>query len=110
DGNEHVVGHCAVAALNHQVEDVIVGEELVRLVIGDVAEEETEAHEGERGREPHHDHDHDEAEHRQPECWIAHLFKSPPMPRWRAISSISFARSIAILRDSSSTYSLCASC
>ena len=32
------------------------------------------------------------------------------MPRWRAVSSISLARSMAILRDSSSTYSLCASC
>ena len=32
------------------------------------------------------------------------------MPRWRAVSSISCARSMAILRDSSSTYSLCASC
>ena len=32
------------------------------------------------------------------------------MPRWRAASSMSLARSIAICRDSASTYSLWASC
>src|SRR6185312_5659837 len=76
----------------------------------DVAEEHPEPHQREGRREAHHDHDDDEAKHRQSEGGIAHVFMSPPMPRWRATSSISLARSIAILRDSSSTYSLCASC
>src|SRR4029079_12840510 len=76
----------------------------------DVAEKHPEAHEREGGREPHHDHDHDEAQHQEPERGVAHVCRSPPMPRWRAASSMAFARSIATLRDSSSTYSLCASC
>src|SRR6185312_1734665 len=76
----------------------------------DVAEEHPEPHQREGRREAHHDHDDDEAKHRQSKGGIAHVCKSPPMPRWRATSSISLARSIAILRDSSSTYSLFASC
>ena len=77
-----------------------------RVVERDVAEEHSEAHQREGRREPHHDDDHDEAEHQEPEGGIAHVLRSPPMPRWRATSSISLARSMAILRDSSSTYSL----
>src|SRR5215470_12085221 len=83
---------------------------LRRVEEGDEAEEHAEAHQREGRREPHHDHDHDEAEHQKAQCRIAHFCKSPPMPRWRAASSISLALSIAILRDSSSTYSLAASC
>src|SRR5207344_2346284 len=81
-----------------------------RVVERDEAEEHSQAHQSEGRREPHHDYDHDEAEHQEPECWVAHVLRSPPIPRWRATSSICLARSIAILRDSSSTYSLCASC
>src|SRR4051795_9613597 len=81
-----------------------------RIVERDVAEEHPQPHERKRRREAHHDHDHDEAEHQKPECGIAHVLRSPPIPRWRAVSSISWARRIAILRDSSSTYSLWASC
>src|SRR5262245_65979139 len=82
----------------------------MRLIERDVAEEHTEAHQRKCRREPHHDHHHDEAQHRQPECWIAHVFRSPTMPRWRATSSISFARSIAIFRAYSSTYSMLYNC
>src|SRR6478609_11606210 len=82
----------------------------MRHVKRDVAEEHAEAHQRKGRREPHHDHNHDEAEHQKAECGIAHVCRSPPMPRWRATSSIFLAFSIAILRDSSSTYSLCASC
>src|SRR5204863_5434516 len=64
----------------------------------------------ERRRKAHHDHAHDEHQHQESEGGLAHVFNSPPIPRWRALSSISCARSIAILRVSSSTYSLCASC
>src|SRR6266851_5209064 len=81
-----------------------------RVIKRDVAEEHPQAHQRKGGGEAHHDHNHDEREHQQPECGIAHVCKSPPMPRWRAVSSICCAFSIAILRDSSSTYSLCASC
>src|SRR6187401_3150688 len=82
----------------------------MRLVEGDVSEEHAEAHQRKGRRESHHDHDHDETEHQKAECGIAHVCRSPPMPRWRATSSIVLAFSIAILRDSSSTYWLCANC
>ena len=66
-------------------------------VKGEEAEEHAQPHQRERGREAHHDHDHDEAEHHQAECGIAHRCRSPPMPRWRALSSMSCACSIASL-------------
>src|SRR4029078_5885092 len=81
-----------------------------RIIEGDEPEEHAEAHQREGRREPHHDHNHDEGKHQQSEGGIAHVLRPPPMPRWRAISSMSLACSMAILRDSSSTYSLCASC
>src|SRR5207245_5329868 len=87
-----------------------VGPGVRRVIERDVAKKYAKAHQRERCREAHHDHKHDECEHQEPKCRIAHVFRSPPIPRWRALSSISCARSIAILRDSSSTYSLCASC
>ena len=35
------------------------------------------------------------AEHQEAECRIAHVLQVvPPMPRWRAVSSISWARSM----------------
>src|SRR5262249_41775215 len=102
--------HRAVAALDHQVEDAVVPPRMRRVVECDEAEEDSEAHERKCRREAHHDHDDDEGQHQEPECGVAHVLASPPIPRWRAVSSISWARSIAILRDSSSTYSLCASC
>src|SRR5262249_25546731 len=110
NGDEHVVGHRAVGALDHQLEHLVIREDMRRVIEGDKAEEHAEAHQGEGRRESHHDHNHDEAEHQKPECGITHVLRSPPMPRCRAVSSISLARSMAILRDSSSTYSLCASC
>src|SRR6185295_8603986 len=110
DGYQHIVGHGAEGALDHQVEYAIVLKGLPGIVEGNVAEHDAEPHQREGGGEPHHDHDHDEGKHQQPECGVAHVCRSPPMPRWRALSSISWARAMAILRDSSSTYSLCASC
>src|ERR1700704_4416414 len=76
----------------------------------DVTEKHSEAHEREGRREAHHDDDHDEAEHQEPECGVAHVLRSPPMPRWRATSSICLARSMATLREASSTYWLFANC
>src|SRR5262249_58078776 len=100
--------HRPIGALDHQVENAIFPPELAAFEIRDESEHDPEAHQRESRREPHHDDDHDEAEHQEAEGWIAHFCRSPPMPRWRAISSISFARSMASLRDASSTYSLCA--
>ena len=112
DGDEHVVGHRAVGAMDHQVEHAVLPPVLRRIEERDVAEEDSEPHQREGRGEAHHDHDHDEHEHQQPEHGFAddHVCKSPPMPRWRASSSILCARSIAALRVSSSTCSLCASC
>src|SRR5215218_5822384 len=70
-----------------------------------------EAHQRKGRREPHQNDDDDERQHQEAERRIAdHVCRSPPMPRWRAVSSICCARSMAIWRDSSSTYSLAASC
>src|SRR6185436_3034627 len=110
DGNQHVVGHRPVGTLDHQVEHPIVRPQLGGIVERDESEEHPEAHQRESRRETQHDHDHNERQHQESKRRVAHLFKSPPIPRWRAVSSISCARSMAILRDSSSTYSLCASC
>src|SRR5207245_7051908 len=57
-----------------------------------ISEEYPEAHQREGGREAHHDHDHDEREHQESKGGIAHVFMSPPIPRWRAVSSISCAQ------------------
>jgi hypothetical protein len=63
DGDQNVIRHRPIGALDHQVEHLVVGEEMGRIVEGDEAEEHSEAHQGEGRREPHHDHDHDEGEH-----------------------------------------------
>ena len=84
---------------------------LRRIVERDEAEEHAEAHQREGRGETHHDDDDDERQHqtgrvRDRSC-VARLrpFRADaPFRRSRA------APSIAILRDSSSTYSLCASC
>src|SRR5207253_4958824 len=77
---------------------------------GDIAEDHPEAHQRERRREAHHDRDHDEPEHGEPEGRIAHGFLCSTALRCRAASSMACAPSIAIRRDSSSTYSLWPSC
>src|SRR5207249_2309258 len=89
----------------------------------DIAEDHAEAHEREGSREAHHDRDHDKPQHRQAEYRVAHGFfcslslialscttPSSMTLRWRAASSIARADSIAMRRDSSSTYSLWESC
>src|SRR5215510_1549032 len=73
----------------------------MRHVKRDVTEEHAEAHQGKGRREPHHDYDHDEAEHQKPECGIAHVCRSPPMPRWRATSSIDLASSMTSISATS---------
>src|SRR4029077_15290595 len=83
---------------------------LAGIVEGDEAEDDAQSHQGEGGREPHHDHDHDQGQHQQAECGIAHILLSPPMPRCRAASSMCCTLAMASLRDSSSTYWLSASC
>src|SRR5262249_49623217 len=106
----NVIGHRAIGALDHQIEHLVVYPRLARDVKCNKAKENAETHEGKGGGEPHYDHNHNEGEHQEPKCRITHVFNSPPIPRWRAASSILCAFSMAILRDSSSTYSLCASC
>ena len=63
DGNQDVVGHRAIGALDHEVEDPVIGPDMRRIVKGDEAEEHAKTHQRERCREPHHDHDHDEGQH-----------------------------------------------
>src|SRR5262249_25224145 len=92
------------------VEDPVVREQLVWLVERDVTKEHPEAHERECRREAHHDHDNDEQEHGEPEGGGAHVWRAPPIPRWGAVSSISCAPAVHLLRRASSTCSLCASC
>src|SRR5262249_36505023 len=108
--DQRVVGHGAEGALDHQVEDAIVGKGARGVVERDVAEENPEAHQGEGRGETHHDDDDDQAEHQQAQHRFGHSFVSPPIPRWRAASSISWTRLIARSRDSRSTYWLPASC
>src|SRR4030095_9200689 len=103
--------HRTVGAMDHQVEHAVLPPVLGRIEERDVAEEDSEPHQRKGCCEAHHDDDDDERQHQQPEHGIAdHVCKSPPMPRWRATSSIFCAPSIAIFLDSSSTYWLCASC
>ena len=80
DGDQDVVGHRAVGALDHQIEDAVVPPVLAGIVERDEAEKHPEAHQREGRREAHHDHDHDEHEHQQPERGVAHVLRSPPMP------------------------------
>src|SRR5262249_60556771 len=75
-----------------------------------VAEAHAQPQEREGGREAHHDRHHDEREHREAERGIAHGFLCSTALRWRAASSMACAPSIAMRRDSSSTYSLLPSC
>ena len=60
DRDQHVVGHGAVGALDHQGEHLVVRPRLAGYVEGDEAEEDAQPHQGEGRGEAHHDHDHDE--------------------------------------------------
>ena len=80
DRDQHVVGHGAVGALDHQVEDLVVRPRLAGIVEGDEAEDDAQPHQGEGGREPHHDHDHDQGQHQQAECGIAHILSVSAHP------------------------------
>ena len=60
DGDQDVVGHRAIGALDHQFEDAVVPPELAGVVERDKAEDDPEAHEREGRRKAHHDHDHDQ--------------------------------------------------
>ena len=73
DRDQHVVGHGAVGALDHQVEHPVVPPSFRRVVESDEAEEDAEPHQREGGCEAHHDHDHDERQHQKPEGGIAHV-------------------------------------
>src|SRR5207237_812961 len=101
-----VVGHHPVGALDDQVEGPVVVPVLAGHPERDVPEDHAQAHQRERGGEAHHDGDHDEPEHGEAEGGIAHGLLCSTALRWRAASSIACAPSIAMRRDSSSTYSL----
>ena len=81
DRDQDVVGHRAIGALNHQVEDAVLRPVVRRIVERDEAEEHSEAHQREGRGKTHHDDDDDERQHQQAECGIAHVCTSPPIPR-----------------------------
>jgi hypothetical protein len=63
DADQDIVGHRAVGAVDHQVEDAVVEPALGRIVERVEAEEHAEAHQREGRREAHDDDHHDEREH-----------------------------------------------
>ena len=73
DGDQHVVGHHRVGALDHQVERLLPGDTGVDAGIGDEGEEDTHAHQGEGGREAQHDRDDDRREHQQADVAVAQV-------------------------------------
>ena len=67
DGDQNVIGHCTICAIDHQVEHAVVDPGLRRIVEGVEAEEHAEAHQGKGRRKAHHDDDHDEDQHQESE-------------------------------------------